>query len=171
MEQVILVDKDDVECGFMEKMHAHRTGKLHRAFSIFLFNPAGQLLLQQRALGKYHCAGLWTNTCCSHPRPGEAVAHAAVRRLDEEMGLSCKLTRRFSFKYRAALDNGLTEHELVHVFTGVFKGAVVPNPDEVQAFRYIDVDYFSAELESSPDQFTPWLQIIWKDHRPSVLLA
>ena len=156
---VILVDEQDNPLGVMEKMEAHRLARLHRAFSVFVFNKAGELLLQQRAPGKYHSAGLWTNTCCSHPMPGEAVDAAALRRLQEEMGFSTELEKAFAFLYMAAFDNGLTEHEYDHVFTGIYEGAIHPDPDEVCDYRYIPMDSLREWVDRSPGDFTEWFKI------------
>lgn len=158
-EQVILVDECDIEMGFIGKMRAHREGLLHRAFSVFLFNDAGEMLLQKRALAKYHSPGLWTNTCCSHPRPGESTENAARRRLSEEMGLSCDLTPLYSFVYKADVGGGLLEHEFDHVFTGIVNNIPTPNPDEVMEFRYIEIDQLLAEVSEMPTAFTPWFKI------------
>src|SRR5688500_14176064 len=131
-QEVILVNEQDVEIGKMEKLEAHQKAVLHRAFSVFIFNKKGEMLLQQRARNKYHSAGLWTNACCSHPSPGEDTLSAASRRLIEEMGFSTALTKIFEFTYQTRFDNGLTEHEYDHVYTGVFEGTIKPNPDEVK---------------------------------------
>ena len=128
---IILVNEEDVQVGTMEKMEVHERGLLHRAFSVFIFNKAGEMLLQQRALSKYHSGGLWTNACCSHPRPGEKTEDAAARRLFEELGFGTELRFAFSFTYKAAFDNGLTEHEFDHVFVGHFDGPLRPDPKEV----------------------------------------
>ena len=127
MEQVILVNENDQEVGTMEKMEVHRLGVLHRAFSVFIFNERGQMLLQQRAMQKYHSAGLWTNACCSHPRPGEEVGSAASRRLNEELGFATALNPIFNFVYKATFENGLTEHEFDHVFFGIHSAEIFPN--------------------------------------------
>src|SRR3954451_2191269 len=130
-DDVILVDEYDNEIGTMPKMEAHLKGKLHRAFSVFIFNAEGDLLLQQRAAHKYHSGGLWTNTCCSHPRPGEDTMDAAQRRLAQEMGLRCPLTHLFTTHYRAAVSRDLIEDEVVHVFGGRHDGEPDPDPHEV----------------------------------------
>jgi isopentenyl-diphosphate delta-isomerase len=160
-EFVVLVDEQDNELGLMEKMQAHVEGKLHRAVSVFIFNSKKQLLLQKRADGKYHSPGLWTNTCCSHPREGESVKHAAIRRLNEEMQLSCPLKLAFTFVYNARLDNGLTEYEYDHVFTGIADGLPKPDPNEVAEWRYITVDKLDAELKANPAQYTEWFKICY----------
>ncbi|MGM9475605.1 isopentenyl-diphosphate Delta-isomerase [Pedobacter sp. GSP4] len=157
-EQVILVDPNDVPKGRMGKMEAHEKGLLHRAFSVFVFNTKKELLLQQRAKEKYHCGGLWTNTCCSHPKIGEGNLHAAKRRLKEEMGMECDLSYLFKFTYKAEFDNGLTEHEVDHVFFGVTNDLPVINPDEVESFKYIDLESLEREINTNPAEYTPWLR-------------
>lgn len=156
-ESVVLVDEQDNAIGVMEKMEAHRTGRLHRAFSVFVFNENGELLLQRRAPGKYHSAGLWANTCCGHPRPGEELQDAAQRRLMEEMGIRCALEPSFSFIYRADVGNGLHEYELDHVFTGRHSGTPRPDPQEADAWRAITLDALEQEMASDPHRFTTWL--------------
>lgn len=156
---LILVDENDKEIGTLEKTPVHEQGLLHRAFSIFIFNAANELLLQQRADGKYHSPGLWTNTCCSHPRQGEEVEDAVHRRLKEEMGMECELTFHFSFIYKHEFANGLTEHELDHVFFGYSDEKPSPNPEEVQDWKYIGMDELKEELESHPERYSPWLKI------------
>lgn len=156
---VILVDEQDNPLGVMEKMEAHQKALLHRAFSVFIFNKAGDLLLQKRAAEKYHSAGLWTNTCCSHPMPGEAVEEAALRRLEEEMGFSTPLEKAFAFLYKTGFDNGLTEHEYDHVFTGIYEGGIHPDPDEVSAYRYIPMDELLEWVQRAPGDFTEWFKI------------
>ncbi len=168
-EYVVLVDEQDRETGEMEKLQAHREGKLHRAISVFVFNTKGALLLQQRAEGKYHSANLWTNTCCSHPRPGETTLEAATRRLEEEMGITVSLKEKFSFIYCAHLDNDLTEYEFDHVFTGITDAVPSPHNDEVAAWRYIDRTGLETEMNERPDQFTEWFKICMKDHREQLL--
>ena len=168
-DQVVLVNERDEEVGTMEKMEAHRQGVLHRAFSIFLFDSNGRTLLQQRAEGKYHSAELWSNTCCSHPRPGESLDGAAVRRLREELGITCDLTERFAFTYQASFDNDLHEHEFDHVFFGGFEGDLHPDPQEVKALRWIAPDELDAEILAGPERFTPWLLICWEQVRELLL--
>jgi len=161
MDMVILVDEQDKAIGEMEKMEAHRLGILHRAFSVFVINSKGEILLQQRALSKYHSGGLWTNTCCSHPFPGEGIKEAAVRRLKEEMGLeNISLMHSGSFIYRAELDHGLIEHEFDHVFLGYCDKDPELNREEVEAFRWITPDTLKKELVDQPEQFTVWFRII-----------
>lgn len=156
---VVLVNENDEPVGTMEKIEAHQKGLLHRAFSVFVTNAAGEMLLQQRASGKYHCPGLWTNTCCSHPFPGERVEEAAHRRLQEEMGFDCELKEVFSFTYRVEFDNGLTEHEYDHVFIGSYDGEIVPESNEVSAYKYVSLDKIEEQLNSEPDAFTPWFRL------------
>jgi len=157
--QVILVNNADEPIGTMEKMEAHRKGLLHRAFSVFIFNSRGEMLLQQRAAHKYHSPNLWTNTCCSHPFPGEGSMEAAHRRLMEEMGFDTPLEKAFHFTYRTDFDNGLTEHEFDHVFTGIYNGPVNPDPEEVQAYRYADPEALRADIAENPGAYTSWFKI------------
>lgn len=159
MEEVILVNGQDEPVGRMEKMAAHYEAALHRAFSVFLFNEKGEMLLQQRAKQKYHSGGLWTNACCSHPRPGEETKAAAKRRLFEEMGIQTPLQKIFDFTYKASFDNGLTEHEYDHVFTGNYGGEVKPNKDEVQDYCFKKMEEIKASLESHPHKYTAWFHI------------
>jgi len=162
-ERVILVDEQDKEVGTMEKIEAHEKALLHRAFSIFVFNDAGQMMLQRRALSKYHSPGLWTNTCCSHPRPGESLEEATWRRIVEEMGFACEMHEVFSFIYKAAFDRGLTEHELDHVFMGLHNGDPLINPDEVEEWKWIDVDDLLKDIDQFPDKYTVWFKIAVKE--------
>ncbi|RPE13220.1 isopentenyl-diphosphate Delta-isomerase [Chitinophaga lutea] len=156
---VILVNEHDEPVGTMEKMEAHQKGLLHRAFSVFVVNSKGEMLLQQRALNKYHSGGLWTNTCCSHPLPGEDTSSAAHRRLMEEMGFDCPLREIFTFTYRAALDNDLTEYEFDHVLLGVYDGAVQADAAEVLSHRFQPVGDIYRQLKETPDTFTHWFHI------------
>lgn len=158
-EEVILVDESDMPCGVMEKLEAHQKGMLHRAFSVFIFNAKHELLLQQRASGKYHSPGLWTNTCCSHPRPGESTLAAARRRLQEEMGLDTGLEHLTSFIYKTQFDNGLTEHEFDHVYTGTFDSDPQINPEEVKSYRWQNIPAIKQEILSDPGKFTSWFKI------------
>ena len=162
-ERVILVDEQDKEVGTMEKIEAHEKALLHRAFSIFVFNDAGQMMLQRRALSKYHSPGLWTNTCCSHPRPGESLEEATRRRIVEEMGFECEMYEVFSFIYKAAFDHGLTEHELDHVFMGIHNDDPLINPEEAEEWKWIDVDDLLADMKESPDNYTVWFKIALKE--------
>jgi isopentenyl-diphosphate delta-isomerase len=159
MEQVILVDENDVSTGTMAKMEAHEKAILHRAFSIFIFNEKGEMLLQQRAAGKYHSGGLWSNSCCSHPRPGEETAHAAARRLKEEMGFETRLEKIFEFVYKASFANGLSEHEFDHVFVGYHDGAVNPDEKEVSGYAYMPMPDIKKLMQTQPDLFTAWFHI------------
>lgn len=153
---VILVNEKDEAIGTMEKMEAHQKGVLHRAFSVFIMNDAGELLLQRRALEKYHSAGLWTNACCSHQFPGETTAAAAHRRLQEEMGFDCELHEIFAFTYKSEFDNGLTEHEFDHVLLGVYNGNISPNAAEVCDYRYLPTRQILELIKNEPDTFTIW---------------
>lgn len=153
---IILVNEQDEAIGTMEKMEAHHKGLLHRAFSVFVINDAGEILLQRRALEKYHSAGLWTNACCSHPFPGETIAAAAHRRLQEEMGFDCELEEIFTFTYRAEFDNGLTEHEFDHVLLGTYNGNIYPNPSEVCDYHYLSSGKIQELMEKEPTEFTIW---------------
>ncbi|RZL15835.1 MAG: isopentenyl-diphosphate Delta-isomerase [Pedobacter sp.] len=159
LEKVILVDKNDLPTGQMEKMEAHQKGLLHRAFSVFIFNSKNELLLQQRAKTKYHSGGLWTNTCCSHPRFGESNSAAAKRRLKEEMGMECVLEYGFSFTYKAEFADGLVEHEFDHVFFGRSDDTPVINSLEVESYKYIDIVTLKSQIKATPEIFTPWLKI------------
>jgi isopentenyl-diphosphate Delta-isomerase len=163
MEQVILVDENDNETGLMEKLEAHRQGLLHRAVSVFIFNSKQEFLLQKRAKGKYHSAGLWSNTACSHPFPGEGVAEAAQRRLAEEMGIIAPLTKKFSFIYKVQLDNSLFEHELDHVFTGFFEGSPSPDVSEVEEWKWISRQELVADVDRNPASYSAWFRILVKD--------
>ena len=159
MEFVVLVDEQDNPIGKMEKQQAHIEGLLHRAFSIFIFNSEKKLLLQKRASSKYHCGGLWTNSCCSHPRENENIQDAANRRLAEEMGMQCSLKPIFTFMYRAEFDNGLIEHEFDHVFFGESDQNPKINPEEVETYRYIAMENLQQEVKEFPENFTPWFII------------
>lgn len=159
MQQVILVNEQDEVVGTMEKMEAHEKALLHRAFSVFIFNQQGLMLLQQRALTKYHSPGLWTNACCSHPSPNEETNKAAVRRLKEELGFVVPLQKAFHFTYKASFDNGLTEYEFDHVFVGVFSGAITPNPEEVMSYNFKSIPEIEADLHTNPETFTEWFKI------------
>jgi isopentenyl-diphosphate delta-isomerase len=163
MEYVVLVDENDNEVGLMEKMEAHEKALLHRAFSIFLFNDKKELLLQQRAFSKYHSGGLWTNTCCSHPRKGESIEEAADRRLMEEMGITAPMEKAFSFIYKARFDNDLTEHELDHVVLGTFNGTPEINPEEVADWKYASMDSIASDMKANPDKYTAWFRIVFDE--------
>ena len=156
---VVLVNEQDQIVGVLDKTQAHVTGSLHRAFSVFILNSADQLLLQRRALTKYHSKGLWSNTCCGHPRPGETIGEASGRRLLEEMGFQTDLRKLFDFTYYAPLDEGLIEHEFDHVMIGRFEDAPKPNSDEVMEWKWVDLMVVSKELEDNPTHYTYWFRI------------
>jgi len=158
-EFLIIVDERDHQVGKLEKLEVHRLGLLHRAFSLFIFNSKGELLLQQRAVGKYHSAGLWTNSCCGHPHFGEDIANAATRRLKEELGMYCQIKFTFSFIYKTKFENGLTEHEFDHVFFGVTDDIPEPEKTEVQNWKYIDLANLENDLLINPHLYTSWLQV------------
>lgn len=158
-EEVILVNEKDEETGRMEKYTAHQKGLLHRAFSIFIFNSKGEMLLQKRAEKKYHSGGLWTNTCCSHPKPGEEILDSAMRRLKEEMGFQTPLKKIFEFTYRAGFDNGLTEHEFDHVFAGEYNGLITVDQKEISDYCYKEMSDIKESLKSHPDKYAVWFQL------------
>ena len=162
IDNVVLVDESDNEVGVMEKLEAHQLGLLHRAFSAFVFNSEGQMLLQQRAFSKYHSMGLWSNACCSHPRVGESLPSAAKRRMQEEMGFECDVEKAFDFIYRAPLENDLTEHELDHVLIG--QSDCIPNPvaSEVASWRYASINDIRTEIKNNPGQFTVWFKLCFE---------
>jgi isopentenyl-diphosphate Delta-isomerase len=160
-ECVVLVDESDAEVGTLEKQRAHAEGRLHRALSVFVLNARGEMLLQRRASAKYHSGGLWTNACCSHPRPGEPVDVAARRRLREEMGFECPLQPAFAFVYRAEVGDGLVEHEYDHVFLGRYDGEPAPSADEVDDWRWASVQQLADEVAAAPERFTPWFRIVF----------
>ncbi|MEO5946446.1 MAG: isopentenyl-diphosphate Delta-isomerase [Chitinophagaceae bacterium] len=162
MEYVILVNEKDEEVGSMEKMQAHSEAKLHRAFSVFVFNSMNKLLLQRRASGKYHSPDLWTNTCCSHPRPGEKTIDAAKRRLKEEMGFETELEHAFSFIYEAELDNSLTEHEFDHVYFGLHDDMPAVNPEEVSEWKHETLEDISNDMKAHPESYTVWFKIVFE---------
>lgn len=159
MTEVILVNENDEQIGTVEKMEAHRQGLLHRAFSIFIFNSKGELLLQRRASGKYHSGGLWTNTCCSHPLPGETVLTAANRRLLEEMGFAATLSPAFNFTYNATFANGLIEHEYDHVFTGTYDGKITIDESEVSDYCFKTMTDIEASIKTHPQKYTEWFKL------------
>ncbi|OGI14125.1 MAG: isopentenyl-diphosphate delta-isomerase [Candidatus Moranbacteria bacterium RIFCSPHIGHO2_12_FULL_54_9] len=158
-DTLILVDEHDRPIGEEEKLRAHELGLLHRAFSILVFNSRGELMLQQRALGKYHCGGLWTNTCCSHPRPGETTLAAALRRLQEEMGFDCELEEALEFIYKVDFPNGLTEHEYLHIFIGHYDKDPVINPEEAADFRWISIEALRKDIADDPEKYTYWFRL------------
>ena len=163
IEKVILVDKNDNEVGTMEKQEAHVKGLLHRAFSVFIFNDKNELLLQRRAVNKYHSGGLWTNTCCSHPRQNEKTKDAAKRRLLEEMGMRSTLKKQFDFVYKAKLDNNLYEHEFDHVFFGFTNDLPIINPEEVEEYTYKTLEDIGNEMKAIPDKYTEWFKICFRE--------
>ncbi len=158
---VILVNQANEQLGTMPKMEAHEKGVLHRAFSVFVMNKEGEIMLQQRAAHKYHSPSLWTNTCCSHQREGETNIEAGVRRLKEEMGFETELKELFSFVYKAEFDNGLTEHELDHVMLGHYEGAPEINPEEVSGWKWMLPEDIKADIAQNPDEYTAWFKIIF----------
>lgn len=164
-EQVVLVNEMDEVLGLMEKMQAHREGLLHRAFSVFLFNENGEMLLQKRAASKYHSPNQWTNAACSHPRENESFKDAALRRMKEELGIETEIEERFHFIYKADVGGGLWEHELDRVFTGKFDGDFKLNPEEVSEIRYISLEDLDEELRKNPENFTEWFKIILREFR------
>ncbi|MCO4293136.1 isopentenyl-diphosphate Delta-isomerase [Solitalea sp. MAHUQ-68] len=158
--QLLLVDENDNVIGYGDKLSVHERGDLHRAFSIFVFNEKNELLIQQRALEKYHSGGLWTNTCCSHPVKGEDLEITLHKKLEQEMGFDCPLSFQYKFIYKAAFDNGLTEHELDHVFVGKYNGAVKPNPEEVADFKWVSIDWLRSDVQLYPENYTEWFKKI-----------
>ncbi len=156
---IILVNEQDEALATMEKLEAHQKGLLHRAFSVFIVNSANEMLLHQRAFHKYHSGGLWTNACCSHPKPGEEVEEAAHRRLQEEMGFDCPLQKLFTFTYHATFDNGLIEHEYDHVFLGRFDGEVFPDTSEVDEFGFFSLQEIARQIRDTPERFTYWFKV------------
>lgn len=171
-EFLILVDEHDKPWGKLEKTQVHELGLLHRAFSVFIFNSKNELLVQQRAENKYHSGGLWTNTCCSHPRFGEDLTDAVSRRLKEEMGMTCDTKFLFSFVYKTKFENGLTEHEFDHVFFGVSDELPQPNPAEVQSWKYLDLNSLQRDMTIAPEKYTYWLNICFpklKAHLPDLV--
>jgi isopentenyl-diphosphate delta-isomerase len=158
-ELLILVDENDNETGSMNKLDVHQSGVLHRAFSVFIFNQKGEILLQQRSDKKYHSAGLWSNTCCSHPLKDETVNDAVSRRLREEIGMECTTQFQFSFIYKAALENGLIEHEFDHVYFGKSDDIPAPDPNEVKDWKYIRPEKLKEEIILNPEKYSVWLKI------------
>lgn len=161
-EHVILVDVNDKPIGLMEKIEAHEKALLHRAFSVFIMNSKGELMLQRRAFSKYHSPGLWTNTCCSHQRDKETSLEAGIRRLEEEMGFSVSLEEKFSFVYKTAFDNGLTEHEYDHVLLGYYEGVPVINKEEVEEWKWMDLEAVRENILITPNSYTSWFKIIFE---------
>lgn len=166
-EQVILVNEQDEQIGLSEKLAAHKSGELHRAVSVFVFNKKGELLLQKRASTKYHGAGLWTNTCCTHPRDGETSEACAIRRLKEEMGIDAEVEKQFSFVYKAEVENGLIENEYDHVFFGVYDGKIELNPNEAEDCTFASLDKVFTDAANHPEKYSIWFRIIidkFRDH-------
>lgn len=169
-ELVVLVNDKDEKIGLMPKLEAHEKGVLHRAFSIFIYNDKGELLIQQRALHKYHTPGLWANSCCSHQRDGETSLEAGARRLQEELGFVTDLTYRKYFIYKASFDNGLTEHELDHIMVGSYNQDPEINPEEVAAFKWMDISSILSDMELHPEKYTAWFKIIMTEHQDAIQL-
>lgn len=162
-EQVILVNANDEPIGLMNKLEAHEKAMLHRAFSVFVLNDKNEVMLQQRAHHKYHSPLLWTNTCCSHQRAGETNIQAGKRRLEEEMGFVTELKELFHFIYKAPFDNGLTEHELDHVMIGYYNGEPAINPEEVEGWKWMDIEAIRKDMKNHPDRYTVWFKIIFDE--------
>jgi isopentenyl-diphosphate delta-isomerase len=171
MNNVILVNEKDQVIGEMEKLEAHQKGLLHRAFSVFVFNDKNELLLQKRALGKYHSEGLWTNTCCSHPEPNESILDAGKRRLKEEMNYVCDLKEGFSFIYKVDFENGLSEHELDHVIIGYSNENPVLNPEEASDFKWMSIDEIEKQIQINKEDFTFWFVLIITKYKNELLQA
>jgi isopentenyl-diphosphate delta-isomerase len=169
-EMVILVDENDKQIGLMEKIQAHEKALLHRAFSVFVYNDKNELMIQQRALHKYHSPGLWTNTCCSHQREGESNLEAGKRRLFEEMGFTTQLEETISFIYKAPFDNGLTEHEFDYVLVGQYNGEPNPNPEEVADWKWVTLEFLKNDIENYPEKYTEWFKIIFQKHYQNMLI-
>jgi isopentenyl-diphosphate delta-isomerase len=168
-ERVICVDESDILVGDAEKIAAHTTGALHRAFSVFLFDQKGRLLMQRRSLGKYHAAGLWANSCCGHPRPGEETHEAAIRRVREELGIPVSIEKGFRFRYYTEMDNGLVENEVVHMLFGRFSGPVYPDPSEVSEIVWHEVEEIVDGAEDTQNRLAPWFRIYLKECLPMIV--
>jgi isopentenyl-diphosphate delta-isomerase len=166
---VILVDEKDNPLGIMEKIEAHEKAKLHRAFSVFIYNSKNELMLQQRALTKYHTPGLWTNTCCSHQKLKESNIEAGKRRLQEEMGFSTELKETISFIYKAPFENGLTEHEFDYILIGEYQNDPQPNPDEVHNWKWMSLDNIENDIKKNPSLYTEWFKIIFEKHKSEMV--
>ena len=166
---VILVDEKDNPLGIMEKIEAHEKAKLHRAFSVFIYNSKNELMLQQRALTKYHTPGLWTNTCCSHQKLEESNIEAGKRRLQEEMGFSTELKETISFIYKAPFENGLTEHEFDYILVGEYQNDPQPNPDEVHDWKWMSLDNIENDIKKNPSLYTEWFKIIFEKHKSEMV--
>lgn len=167
--QVILVDKEGQEIGTMEKMQAHIEGVLHRAFSVFLFNDNGEILLQQRAAHKYHSAQEWTNACCSHPQPGEDTKQSAADRLMEEMGIETELSLLFETTYHLPVAGDLIEHEFDYVYLGIFNGQPIPNPEEVMDWKWVALEEVERDIQANPQRFTPWFKFLLPELKKQVI--
>ena len=163
-DKVILVDNNDNQIGLMPKLEAHEKGVLHRAFSVFIFNNHGELMLQRRALSKYHSPGLWTNTCCSHQRDGESNISSGKRRLKEEMGFDTELFEKTSFIYKAKFDNGLIEHEFDHVLVGSYNHSPIINSIEVDSWKWMSLENVKKDINDHPDNYTAWFKIIFEKY-------
>jgi isopentenyl-diphosphate delta-isomerase len=166
MEEVILVDEEDNPVGTEEKLKAHINAKLHRAFSIYIFNSKGEFLIHQRALAKYHCPGIWANTCCSHPSPDESLEQAAHRRLKEEMGFDAELKEIMKFIYKIKFDNGLTEHEFLHVLTGKSDAIPQPNTDEVNDWKWVNLKDLKKDIKKNPGKYAYWFKVTMEKMNP-----
>jgi isopentenyl-diphosphate delta-isomerase len=166
---VILVDEKDNQLGTMEKIEAHEKARLHRAFSVFIYNSKNELMLQQRALTKYHTPGLWTNTCCSHQKLEESNIEAGKRRLQEEMGFSTELKETISFIYKAPFENGLTEHEFDYILVGEYQDDPQPNPDEVHDWKWMSLDDIENDINKNPNLYTEWFKIIFEKHKSEMV--
>ena len=169
-ETLILIDGDDREIGTAEKIDAHVRGLLHRAFSVIIWDSSGRQLLQKRAAGKYHSGGLWTNACCGHPRPAEAVKDAALRRLGEEMGFTCKIDWLGIVQYQANFENGLSESEIVHVFRGLYDGSVRPDPAEAEGYQWCTLESIRSDIAAEPGRFSVWFQRYIAEEWPVALV-
>jgi isopentenyl-diphosphate delta-isomerase len=163
-KDVVLVDENDKVLGTMEKLQAHQEGRLHRAFSLIVFNDDDEMLIHKRASDKYHCGGLWTNACCSHPRLNESPKEGALRRIQEEMGFTTSIDYIGQFIYKTKFENVLIEYELDHLFVGRFNGNPIPNSDEVEDFKYIGIDDLKSDIEKSPGHYTVWFRKIVEDY-------
>jgi len=164
-EQLILVDENDLPCGTEGKLKTHKKGLLHRAFSIIIYNKDHKILLQKRAAVKYHSAALWANSCCGHPRVDENDIEAAKRRLHEELGFFCDLSKITEVTYNLPLDNGLYEHEYTHIFAGRYDGDVNPNPDEVSEIKWISLESILEDFKIHPESYARWFQLYLKDSK------
>jgi len=164
MSQVILIDENNKEIGFEDKLVAHRLGKLHRAFSIFIFNDKNEILIQKRAIDKYHSSGLWSNACCSHPLPYLALENEIHSRLIYENGFDCDLKELFSFKYKCKFPNNLFENELDFVYIGKYNGNIILNKEEASDYKWVSFDKLQIEILKTPKLFTYWFKLILKDY-------